>query len=289
LFFAGRFASSRSHLEKGLALYDPNSHCALVHHGGFDPGLGSHALLGIVLFCLGYPDQASALSSATIAEARSLAHPPSLAVSLAFGAVLLSLGGEIAALGQWTDELVAVAIEQGFPFRRAQGAIHRGWVKVRNGDVTEGISLLRSGSAAFRATGAKVWMTHNLALLARACQIGTQTEEALTLLDEALQIADQTGERWLESELNRHKGQLLLRQGHSEAAEELYRKALAIAEHQGAKLLELRAAVSLARLRRDHGRHAEAHDLLAAVYGWFTEGFDTPDLKDAKALLNQLA
>ena len=100
---------------------------------------------------------------------------------------------------------------------------------------------------------------------------------------------DRTAERWYAAELNRHKGQLLLRQGHSEAAEELYRKALGIAEEQGVKLWELRAASSLARLRRNQGRHAEARDLLAPVYGWFTEGFDTLDLKNAKALLAELA
>jgi len=110
----------------------------------------------------------------------------------------------------------------------------------------------------------------------------------VTLLDEALRIADRTGERWLAAELNRHKGQLLLRQGHSEAAEELYRKALGIAREQEAKLWELRAATSLARLRRDQGRRVEARDLLAPVYGWFTEGFDTPDLKEAKVLLDTL-
>ena len=110
----------------------------------------------------------------------------------------------------------------------------------------------------------------------------------MTLLDDALQIVERTGERWFAAELNRHKGQLLLRQGHSEAAEELYRKALSIAEEQEAKLWELRAAVSLARLRRDQGRRAEARDLLAPVYGWFTEGFDTPDLKEAKALLDRV-
>ena len=158
------------------------------------------------------------------------------------------------------------------------GTIYRGWVKVKNGDVAEGMSLLRSGSAAYRATGTEVWTPYFFALLARACEIAGQIEEALTLLDDALRIVERTGERWLAAELNRHKGQLLLRQGHSEAAEELYRKALSIAEEQEAKLWELRAAVSLARLRRDQGRRAEARDLLAPVYGWFTEGFDTPDL-----------
>jgi predicted ATPase len=107
-------------------------------------------------------------------------------------------------------------------------------------------------------------------------------------LDDALQIAERTGARWYTAELNRHKGELLLRQGYAEAAEDLYRKALSIAKEQEAKLWELRAAASLARLRRDQGRHSEARDLLAPVYGWFTEGFDTPDLKEAKALLDEL-
>ena len=117
------------------------------------------------------------------------------------------------------------------------GTIYRGWVKVKNGDVAEGISLLRSGSAAYRATGAEVWMPHHIALLARACEIAGQIEEALTLLDDALQIVERTGERWFAAELNRHKGQLLLRQGHSEAAEELYRKALSIARGAGGQAL----------------------------------------------------
>jgi predicted ATPase len=131
-------------------------------------------------------------------------------------------------------------------------------------------------------------MPHYLALLARAYEIAGQIDEAWTRLDEALQIVERTGERWFAAELNRHKGQLLLRRGRSEVAEDLYRKALGIAREQGAKLWELRAAVTLARLRRDQGRHAEARDLLAPVYGWFIEGFNTPDLKEAKALLNKL-
>jgi predicted ATPase len=286
--FVGKFVSSRSHLEDVLALYDPTSHRGLVHQVGFHPQAPAQAFLGIVLFCLGFPDQALARSSAAIAEARRLGHPPSLAVSLSMGARLLSLFGENAALDERANQLVGVATEQGFPHWRAEGTIFRGWVKVKNGDVAEGISLLGSGSAAYRATGAETWMPHYTALLARACEIAGQIEEALTLLDEALQIGERTGERWLEAELNRHKGQLLLRQGHAEAAEELYRKALSIAQEQDAKLWELRATVSLARLRRDQGRRAEARDLLAPVYGWFTEGFDTPDLKEAKALLESL-
>jgi predicted ATPase len=244
--------------------------------------------LGIVLSCLGFPDQALAQSNAAIAEARRLAHSPSFAVSLAFSARLLSLVGENAALDERADELVAVATEQGFPVYRANGTIYRGWVKVKNGDVAEGMSLLRSGSNAYRATGSEAWMPHHIALLARACEIAGRIKEGLTLLQDALQIVEKTGEHWFAAELNRHKGQLLLRQGDTEGAEGLYRNALRIAEEQGAKLWELRAAMSLARLRRDQGRHTEARGLLAPIYGWFTEGFDRPDLKDAKALLEAL-
>jgi len=217
-----------------------------------------------------------------------LAHPPSLARSLSLGTLPLSFVGDNEALDKRAGELVAVATEQGFPVWRAVGTIHRSWVKVKNGNVAEGISLLRSGSAAYRATGTEMWTPHFLALLARACEIAGKIEEGVTLLDDALQGVERAGVRWLAAELNRLKGQLLLRQGHSDAAEELYRKALSIAEEQGAKLWQLRAAASLARLRRNQGRRAEARDLLAPVCGWFTEGFDTGDLKEAKALLDEL-
>ena len=147
--------------------------------------------------------------------------------------------------------------------------------------------MLRGGLAAYRSTGAGVG-TPYIALLAAAIEIAGRIEEALTLFDDALQIVEDTGERWFAAELNRQKGQLPLRQGHTEAAEDLYCKGLSIAVEQEAKLWELRAAVSLARVRRDQDRRAEARDLLAPIYGWFTEGFDTRDLKEAKALLEEL-
>ncbi len=196
--------------------------------------------------------------------------------------------GSHVALEKRVDQAVAVTTEQGFPQWSALAKMYRGWVKVKNGEMAEGISLLRGGSAAFRATGAENWTPHNLALLAGAYEIAGQVEEALTQLDEAFRVVERTDERWFLAELYRHKGQLLVRQGHAEAAEELYRKALSIAREQEAKLWELRAAVSLAQLRRDQGLHAEARDLLAPIYGWFTEGFGTRNLKEAKTLLDEL-
>jgi len=289
LSVVGKFPSSQSHLEAGLGLYDPMSHRSLVHQVGLSPCVSLQGFLGLVLFCLGFLDQALAQTNAAIAEARRLAHAPTLAASLAFGTHMHSHLGDHVASGELAGQLIAVAIELGFPHWRAQGTIFRGWAEIKNGDVTEGISLLRSGVAAYRATGAEQWMSQYTPLLATAYEITGQVEEALTLLDQALQTVERTGERCFVAELNRHKGRLLLMQGHTEAAEELYRKALSIAGEQGAKLFELRAAMSLARLRHDQGRRAEARDLLAPIYGWFTEGFDTCDLKEANALLSELA
>jgi predicted ATPase len=150
------------------------------------------------------------------------------------------------------------------------------------------MTRLRGGLTAYRAIGQEAWMPLFVALEAEACEIAGLVRESLALIDEALQIVARTGELWFAAELNRLKGQLLLRQGHTEAAEELYRQALRIAEGQEARLWELRAVVSLARLRREQGWNAEARDLLAPIYRWFTEGFGTPDLKEAKALLDEL-
>jgi predicted ATPase len=288
LMRSGRFASSRSHLEEALALYDPISHRALVHQIGFHPQVISQAVLGNVFLCLGYPDQALARSNAAIADARSLSHPPSFAVSLALSTELLSLVGDNAALDERAGELVAVATEQGFPHWHSLGAIYRGYAKVKNGDVADGMLLLRNGARAYRATGAELGLPFYLHLVATACEAAGQVEEGLAQLDEALLIVERTGERWFAAELNRHKGQLRLRQGNPGAAEELYRKALRIAREQEAGLWELRAATSLARLSCDQDRDDKARDLLTSVYGRFTEGLATADLQAAKTLLDEL-
>jgi predicted ATPase len=148
--------------------------------------------------------------------------------------VLLSFRGDNAVLGDWVDQLFAMATEQGFTHLWAQGAIYRGWFMVRNGNLAEGLSLLRRGSIAFCATGAETLVPYHTALLAGACKIAGQADEASALLNGALKIVERTGERWFAAELYRHKGQLLLRQGHTDAAEELYRKALSIAKEQEA-------------------------------------------------------
>ena len=151
------------------------------------------------------------------------------------------------------------------------------------------MSLLRSGLSAYRATGAVTTLPFYIDFLAEACESAGQIDESFALLDEALEIAERTEERWFAAELHRHKGRLLMRQGDTESAEKAYQTALSIAAEQEAKLWELRATVDLARLRRDQDRRAEAHDLLAPIYCWFTEGLATPDLKEAKAVLDELS
>jgi class 3 adenylate cyclase/predicted ATPase len=289
LIYAGRFAAAKSHLEEVLALYDPIAHASLDQQTGSQPRVGARGQLGIALSCLGFPDQALAQSNSAVAEALTLAHAPSLAASLAMGCRLLSFRGDHAALDERAGQLIALATEQGFPLYRGLGTIFRGWVKARTGDVIEGISLLQSGSSAYSATGAETRISYHIALLAKAYEIANRVEEASALLDNALQISEKIGERWYAAELYRYKGQLMLRRGSLEAAEALYRRALTIAREQEAKLWELRAAVSLAHLDRDRGHYHDARNLLAPLYGWFTEGFDTQDLKSAKAVLDELS
>jgi predicted ATPase len=246
LMCSGKFALSRLHLEEAfaireaVALHDPNFRLSIVDMGTAN----IQAYWGNVLFILGYPDQAVARSNAAIAETTGLARPRLLATSLAVDIRLLSLLGDNTALVARADQLAALATEQGFAHWRAQGTIYRGWAKVKNGEMVEGTALLRAGSMAYRSAGSELYVTHYIDLQAAACEIAGQIDEALSLLDEALQIVERTGERWFAAELNRQKGKLLLRQGHPEAAEELYRKALSIAREQEAKLWELRAAVS---------------------------------------------
>jgi predicted ATPase len=247
LVLAGRFAAARPHLEALLALYDPAAHGGIVQQTGSHP-LMTQAFLGIALLCLGHPNEAVERTDAAIADARRLAHPTSLAVSLALGALQLSLAGDYAALATRADELTAVAAEQGLPFYQAWGAIHRGRAKVGRGETAEGIALLADGIAAYRATGAVMWLPHFLSLLADGHEAAGEAEAAAALLDEALGMVAVTGERWFAAELTRRRGQLLLAQGEAQAAERLYVEALEIAREQHAKLWERRAAASLAEL-----------------------------------------
>jgi len=174
---AGRFAASRSHLAEVIALYDPVSHDSLVHQVASHPHTNSQTFLGLVLFCLGYPDLGLRESNAAVGEAQRLAHPQSLAVSLTYGNILLLLVGDNTAFDKQAKQLLSLAIEQGFRHWHAEATVYRGWLNVKNGNVIEGISLLRSGSTAYRSTGAEAWTPNHIALVARAYEIAGKVEK----------------------------------------------------------------------------------------------------------------
>jgi predicted ATPase len=186
---------------------------------------------------------------------------------------------------------IRLATEQGFATWLAMATILQGWVLAQVGEIERAIIEMKRGLAAYQATSAQLWVPYFLGLVAEAYGKAGQPADGLRLVDEALATAERTRERWCSAELDRFRGALLLAlpKPDQPEAEACFRKALAVAREQDARMWELRAATDLARLWRDQGRRAEAHDLLAPVYGWFTEGFHTPDLKDAKALLEELA
>jgi predicted ATPase len=241
-----------------------------------------------VLWLLGYPDQALARSHATLDAAQESQHAVSLARALHDMMTLHKLQGEAPAAQEWAEAAVAIMTELGFGLQVAPTTFTRGWALAAQGRHEEGIAQMRQGQAERRAVGAGVGLAEYPTRLGEAYGRIGQAEEGLRLLAEALAVVDK--DPWYEAEMHRIKGELLLRQAVPEAsqADACFLQALAIARRQQAKSLELRAAMSLARLWQDQGKHAEARQLLAPIYNWFTEGFDTADLREAKGLLEAL-
>jgi class 3 adenylate cyclase/predicted ATPase len=288
--FSAELAGARQHLEQGIARYDPRWGRAAALRHGFNCASNCHAFLTRVLWHLGYPDEALRHSREAIALARDIAHPFSQGVALSWTTALHQLRGETEQTRERAEALVAFATEQAFPFLAAQAMVFRGWALVQQGLGAQGLVQLRAGLAAYRATGAELESSHWLGLLAEACHCAGQAEEGMRVVAEALDHVARTGIVYYEPELHRLHGELWLRRDRPDAgkAEACLGRALETAGQQQAKSWELRAATSLARLRRDQGRRAEARDLLAPVYGRFTEGFDTADLKTAKTQLDEL-
>jgi predicted ATPase len=240
---------------------------------------------------MGYADQALERIREALTLAHKLAHPFSLAFALFQAALLHYHRREGQAAQAQAEAVIALCIEHGFPLWVAGGRILRGWALAEQGEIEEGVTQLRQGLAAWRAVGTEVGRPYWLAMLAEAYGEGGQAAEGLSVLAEALATVDKSGERRWKAELYRLKGAVLLTRSaekHTEA-ETCFRQALDIAHQQQAKSLELRAATSLSRLWQQQGKRTEARALLAPIYGWFTEGFDTIDLQEAKALLDALA
>jgi predicted ATPase len=326
-FWRGEFGAAREHTEQGTALYDSRQHCSLALLYAEDPGVVCRAFAANILWLLGYPNQALQKIHAALTLAQGLSHPHSLAVALDSGAWIHQFRREGQLTQQQAEATIALSAEQGFPFWLAFGTILQGWALVEQGRIEEGIAQIYQGMTAYQATAAGTLRSFFLALLAEVHGKAGQVEEGLAVLAEALKAVEHTGERFWEAELYRLKGQLTLQRESKEQgaqsteqesenpnpnsqipdpeldAEAYFLKAIEIAQHQQAKSLELRAAISLVRLRQQQAQnHAtrptqheartrldKAHSMLSEVYNWFTEGFDTKDLQEAKALLDELS
>jgi predicted ATPase len=291
LLYLGEFAPARAHAEQGIALYDPQRHRVQVVHYGNDPGVCCRLFAALALWVLGYPDQAQQRSEEALAWAQELAHPFSLAFALIHAARLHQDRREGALTYTRAEAGIALATAQGFVLFLAHGPILRGWALAEQGQAAEGLAQIRQGIAAKQAIGVESGRSYNLALLADVYGKVGQLDEGLRVLTEAQTVAQATGERFYEAELSRLTGELLRAQSSENhaAAEACFQQALDVAHRQQAKSWELRAAMSLSRLWQRQGKRGAAYQLLAEVYGWFTEGFDTADLQEAKALLAQLA
>jgi predicted ATPase len=284
----GEPASAQTHHTQALALYTQQEHRDLAVRYGIDLGVGSHSYLAWELWSLGSPDQALRHSQAARTLAQEVAHSWSLSFALFSAAAVHQFRREVPAVQELATALMTLATAQGFAQRLANATVLHGWALARQGQGEAGTAAMRQGLAAKLVTG--LWQPHFLSLLAETYGEGGHPAAGLAVLAEALAVMETTEVRWYAAEISRLKGALLLRQAVPEAsqAEACFHQALDIARQQQARSLELRAAMSLAHLWQAQGKRAEAHALLAPIYGWFTEGFDTADLQEAKALLEAL-
>jgi predicted ATPase/DNA-binding winged helix-turn-helix (wHTH) protein len=292
----GEPAVTVEHMRRGASLYDPPHHYGLSSLFGQDPGVACRAFGAVAQWLLGYPDQALRTSREATRDSHQLLQPSSQALALHFAAMLHQLRREGREALACAELALAIAAEQGFSFWKAGATVLRGWALAECGETAQGIAVLREGLAAWQATASVTYRTYFLALLAELLRRDRRPAEALDLVGEALALAEPTGERIFEAELHRLRGELLL---HSTArkkagpvaradAEVCFRKALEVARGQNAKSLELRAAMSFSRLLRAQDRCDESRALLETTLAWFTEGFDSADLREAKALLTEL-
>jgi predicted ATPase len=283
--------AARDHMEQTIALYDPRCHSSLTDLYGQDPAVTCLAFGAVALWLLGYPDQGVQRSREAVALGRELRQPNTLGLALYFGAILRQYRREPPAVQESAEAASAIAAEHGISLWQVVGQVMCGWALAEHDQADSSIARIRRGLTDWQATGGETHRPYHLALLAEALGWAGQIEEGLGALAEALALAHRTGEGFHAAELHRLRGELLLRQDTAEGtcreAEACFRQAFAIARRQQARSLELRAAMSLTRLYQKQGRPAEARQMLAECCGWFTEGFDTPDLREAKALLEQ--
>jgi predicted ATPase len=289
-FLAGEWVESRTHLERAVTLcraLEQQQSTTFLY--GLD--IGEISMLGLCanLTILGYPDQGLEMGREALAYAEKLSYPLAMVAAYGYLAMHHMYRRDPQAAWEMGEACVRVSAEQGFAFWEVTGRLCCGWALVEQGLVEEGAALLRQYIAETQATGTKKGAMLPLAGLAKACGKMGQVEKGLGLLDEALTLALDSAEYFYEAEIHRLKGELFVMQGEEMEAESCFGHAIKVADQLDAKLWELRATVSLCRLWQQQGRRAEARERLARIYGWFTEGFDAPDLREAKALLEALS
>jgi predicted ATPase len=286
----GDYAPAVEHFERALLLYDPEVHRDDAFLYALNPGVAMRCFGAWALWFLGLPDQALNRIQEALSLARELSEPHGLAHALFFAAILHQLRREGRLAQEHAEAAIAVAREHGMVMYQALATMTRGWALIEQGWEEEAIGQMRQGLAAHQATGANLMCPHFLALLAEALAKTRESGEGLHVLKEALEIAVRTGERSYEAELYRLKGERLLTQSQNQSdAEDCFHQSIRIAQRQKAKSLELRAVRSAARLYQHQGKRKKARDILAPVYESFTEGFDTVDLREARALIAELA
>jgi class 3 adenylate cyclase/predicted ATPase len=291
LVLTGDIAESRVHYDQALAVYDPTEHRPLATRFGQDVGVAALSYRSFALYMLGYCEAAVADAKHALTDAREIGQAATLMFALSLASFAHILCGNYDTATAQIDEVVSLADEKAALFWKVQAMLARGWLFALTHKASEAVQIITSNVAALRSAGATIWLSLWLSQLASAhAQLG-QFDDAKRRMDEAMTAIEATEERWFEAEANRLAGQiaLLSREPDAAKAEAYFERALSVAQKQQAKSWELRAAMSMARLWRDQGKVQQARELLSPVYGWFTEGFDTRDLKEAKALLRELA
>jgi predicted ATPase len=291
LLYTGDIAEACAHLEQATALYDPAEHRSLATRFGQDARVHALSYLSWALWFLGYPEAALAASHRALSDAREIGQAATLMTTLTLTTFSFIFCGDYATAKAQSDELILLADEKGGLYWKPLGMMNQGWLLALTGKASNAVELITAGITAYRSTGSTNLIPLRLSYLATAHAELGQFNDAWRCISEAMTAVETTQERWWEAEVNRTAGEIALLSPEPDAAkaEKHFEHALAVAGQQQAKSLKLRAAMSMARLWRDQGKVEQARELLAPVYGWFTEGFDTRDLKEAKTLLEQLA
>jgi class 3 adenylate cyclase/predicted ATPase len=291
LLLTGTIAQGRGQLDEAVALYDLAKHRPLASRFGTDQRVTTLGHRSMALWLLGYPEAALADVDQALEEARKIGQVATLMIALYHAWLTHFRCGNYTAATAEADELVALADEKTAFFWKVSGILNQGCLLVLTGKASDAVQMINSGIAAYRSTGSTVWLPLYLSYLARSYAELGQFDDARRSISEAMTAVETTKETWCEADVRRIAGEIaaLLPEPDAAQAEAYFDRALSVARTQQAKSLELRAAMSMARLWRDQGKRDEARDLLAPIYGWFTEGFDTRDLKEAKALLEELA